>query len=253
MPNYVITNNLQCAIIGEVGRLMKLRTGLVERDFPLTDAQVQTAIVPTTVLDHILALKEAGVESVKTSRVIYARLMGEGITRWALLEMITPERLYYMYDTQVSRYGLNLGNKLPFNLETLDAGTRVNLIKWVNAAVSEHRIAGGTLRVVMEFLDHCNSLAMLSERWPDLKIVFTKLYGQWPERMRDLPRSRRSNWEWPTEGPAYEWWKANHHKLGAAGQVIVGATVIDRPTETERLKPGVNATIIGWEGNYLLR
>jgi hypothetical protein len=254
MPNWKITDNLKWEVKREVTRLMELRVKAVYQDFPLSHNDIERATTPEWARRNLAELKKAGAESITRTDRINARLSGEGITRAALVGMHSDKQLYYMYEAQAHwRYARDEfkkhdTGKLPFDLSVLDPETRAKLVTWVNTAVRERRICSGTENLAGVFLSsYCPTLAHMNARWPDLKVVFGKLDGNWPQRIRNLPMRELSRWQWPEQyNSERDWFESNKLRLEAAGQVLAGALFLDRKVEYP--KTSTSGIIDSWEG-----
>jgi hypothetical protein len=269
MPSYKLTARTKIEIVQEARRLLELRVSTMETGFPLTHEQVVEATVPVIARECFAALEAMGCESLNPAYSVCAVVAGDEVRHPALIEIGLKNKIYAVWDAQSRAYYAERAFKtygtansprlyageverLMLDMSVLPEDVRARLIKWVNNAARERRIGDAAIKLVDQFLeDHCNSTGELNRRWPGLRIVFSKMGGDWPARMRDTSRVSLSRWAWPTSGPegsparaSAEWYQENCRKMEGASSVLAGAGLMDTPTAPTPSAPAVSARIL---------
>jgi hypothetical protein len=260
MANYKLTPSVSDYINRETNRLMNLHTDCIEQDFPVTRSELHDALVPPEAREPLRKLISLGISSVSTGTELYAVIEGEGIEVPVYVCIgVNGAGVPYFHGLQATaRYYVSNKRNFPeekqrpqlsFYLDALSLDHREKMTKWINRSVFEHRRANAVRALVKEFVhNHCETLAHLDARWPDLKLLFA---GQnfkhtvWADRIRNLPTRIQTKWKWPEFGPHRDWYNDNQQRMQAAAQMIVGATLLDRATE-KVAAPEVTANVRGW-------
>jgi hypothetical protein len=242
MPNYKITDPALDSAKNQISKLCEKHNEVVESGFPLTVRQVADAIAPPDAREHLTKLRDMGVTSVRRSTTISAVIAHDDIARAAAVNITVDPAVFYCFEDQsrgVYNWALANPQKRPFDMDSLDAETRKQLIVWVNDAVRERRRTALTRRVVNHFLTHhCDSTYVLRARWPALAPLFR---GKWEGRLQEVPRNL-NRWRWNRAGfEAEKWYAKNSKAIAIAEQLIVGSSMITAETPETKVTAAIGA------------
>lgn len=272
MPNFMLNDDHRSSFVNAVTSLTQVRVDLVEKDFPLTVAEIEQGLMPEHMRGLYNQLKKLGAENLKDTYNPAFFLLGEGFDRaMALRVNLGSHRVWYTYEAQDSSWGASEAirrptsdkdKKLALNLTMLTEDKLAKLKKWANAALQEHRQQELCKRTVSSFLAHSGqSVARIITRWPALKLVFDELdknhwsrrgTNSWRDRVNQVPRAR-DRWDWVSDEPrAWEWREKNVRIMAVVDEMIVGASMLPRePKMAGRLgqERPIVASILEWRRN----
>lgn len=261
MPNYKFTDNLKADLKREAQRLLQIPVDAVRTDFPLTLEQVLTATVPALAREWIAGLEAMKVDSLNTDRQRLALVESDEITHTVLLDITLPKHAIYLWNTQQSSFAAMsafqareknpaLAAQIPFDIDTLDEGTRTKFVAWVNTVTKQTRLAYAAKQLIDRFFDdHCNSTAELLARWNGLKILFARQADPWPGRIRNVPHRGLHNWSWSAAPTiSLEWAVENDARIKAVSGLLAGAALMDTSMSSDTRNNIVRANILSWDG-----
>jgi hypothetical protein len=129
----------------------------------------------------------------------------------------------------------------PIDLRALPDDQRATLIKWVDHAVQEARLAYITKQTVSEFLDktETNTVGHLMARWPALVSVIED--ERWKMRCGDAPKNLR-RYHWSCSSYAEAWYAKNKRAMKLAEVYLLSALMLPKAEVS-----GITARVVHWE------
>ena len=273
MPNFMLNDDHRSSFVNAVTSLTQVRVDLVEKDFPLTVAEIEQGLMPEHMRGLYNQLKKLGAENLKDTYNPAFFLLGEGFDRaMAVRTNLGTKRVWYTYEAQDSGWGASEAirraatdrdKKLALNLAVLTEEKLAKLQKWANAALQEHRQQELCKQTVSKFLSQPSghSVAHVITRWPALKLVFDELdknhwsrrgTNSWRDRVNQVPRAR-DRWDWDrADATTWEWREKNVRIMAVVDEMIVGASMLPRePKMAGRLgqERPIVASILDWRRN----
>jgi len=233
-----------------VTALMQNRVNTMEAGFPLDLDQVKLVTTPPSLAD-LLAL---GLDSLKDTAVLCFELGPEqGASRQCIVKVYLRREVYYAWKRQTDpRY--KPGDPIYFN-NALDSDTHAKLIKWVETALYERRLAMLVSLTVADFLKHREDISIyhIAARWPALKIVFPHVSEQMGGRHRDIWKSHGdqlgrhlARWEWPMRGEEAEWYDRYRRRMRLCEEALLSAVTLPEVGNKAFVAP-VHGEVADWE------
>jgi hypothetical protein len=230
--------------------LMQNRVNTMEAGFPLDLDQVKLVTTPPSLAD-LLAL---GLDSLKETGVLCFELgPDQGASRRCVVKVYLRKEVHYAWKRQTSaRYKAD--DPIFFN-NALDPDTHQKLLKWVETALYERRLAMLVSLTVADFLKHRDNISIyhIAARWPALKIVFPRVANQMGGRHRNIWESHGNQlgrnlrrWEWPLRGEDADWYDRYRRRMQLCEEALMSAITLPEVAHQAFRLP-VYGEVADWE------
>jgi hypothetical protein len=216
MPNYKISPSAQSLMRDQAKALCDRRIALAEADFPLDFEEVQAAILPAPVRETMQRLIADGVDTISRDNDVYYILPSSvGTERRVVLNLRSGERFFNArsevgYVSSISPYYLKSDDpRFNIDLSVVPPEKGEAVVKWVDNAVRERRMAEITQATVSWFLTHAClpvtfiTAAHVMARWPTIALLVDGLGegSYYKTKFREVP-AKLDRWGWPPNDPA---------------------------------------------------
>lgn len=195
MPNYKLSSTFRPTLIQRCEELTNRILLHMRLDFPLTAAEIETAITPPDVLERLRWLHKAKVQDLPTIEVVDLPLSPEhfpGLDRRVVIKaqlktsIFTPKTLSVAHQAEGTYWEAWYKNLIELRADMLPPNKVAPLVKWVNQCVREQRLKEMTDKTVYKVLtSYCNSTAQIMARWPFLATLVQDEF--WIKRLRVAP------------------------------------------------------------------
>jgi hypothetical protein len=265
MPNFELSETHKYDFRNACASLCSIRTETIEQDFPLSQKDIEQGMIPSEMRTMFNRLRDMGVESLRLTNSPAIFFGGEGIDRPAAVYITGIQRTWYAYEAQDSNSTAQgaiksgkLDKKYFFDNAVLQPEIYARLVRWVNAAVREHRQSLLTCTIVNQFINFGahKTMGHVIARWPALTLVFDQMdrtgsrnsrsNHSWRDRINQLPKTK-DRWGWPvaryTEKSKEQlWYEKNQKLMAVCDEMLVGAATMTRPTGGV----GIKARVLDW-------
>lgn len=207
MPNFPISGMLRDHLLARVGTLTSRPVSLALGGFPLTEDQVQHAVLAEPHLSMMRQLHAEGIKTVETHRELRLALLRDsnlpGINRSAVVYLNVPGGVFVgratMYSIPVTEFSVNENHYLIPSFDNLDDNQREGLTIWVERCVRQLRVQQVAHYVAKQVLTHfAPTTSHLLAIWPELATLVDpssayyradkEKYEKWVERFRNPAR-----------------------------------------------------------------